>query len=137
MIVDSLLSDLSHRGVRVTIAGSCIELDAPASTLTDADIRLLREHKDAVVRQLRLAEGLPVDDDADAVLAMDEVDATELSTCPTCCQLCDVQTLDDSWHCSTCSPVDADARRQRTQRLLRAAHEIRYTCFPAFGDRPS
>lgn len=48
----------------------------------------------------------------------------DLPECSTCGRLCDTQTCDESWHCSRCD-VDADQRRQRTERLLRDADRIR------------
>ncbi len=126
MTVETLLADLSARGVVVTVAGDSIELDAPAGVLTDDDVGALRESKPDIIRRLRLAEGLPIDDDAARLLAMDEVDPADVPTCTSCGRLCDVQTLDDAWHCTQGDPL-AEARQQRTQRLLRRAAAIRYT----------
>ncbi|QDV44980.1 hypothetical protein Enr13x_48530 [Stieleria neptunia] len=126
MTLLALLTDLSARGVIVTVAGDAIELDAPADALTDDDVVALRESKPDIIRLLRLADGLPVDDDAAATLALDEVDPAGVPTCKSCGGLCDVQTLDDRWHCSHCDPL-AEHRRRRTERLLRSAAAIRYT----------
>jgi hypothetical protein len=125
MSVETLLDDLETRGVIVTVAGDSIELDAPAGVLTDADVAALRESKSDIIRLLRLAEGLPIDDDAARLLATDEVDPADVPPCTSCGRLCDSQTLDDAWHCTRCDPL-AEAQRQRTERLLRASAAIRY-----------
>lgn len=54
MTAETLLADLSARGVVVTVAGSSIELDAPAGVLTDDDVVVLRDHKSAVLDSLRI-----------------------------------------------------------------------------------
>jgi len=126
MTPDSLLADLSARGVVAVLAGDEIKLRAPAGSLTDDDVVVLRDHKPDVLRLLRLAEGLPIDDDAARLLAMDEVDPADVPTCTSCGRLCDVQSLDDAWHCTPCDPL-AEARRRRTERLLRSVAAIRYT----------
>ena len=62
--------------------------------------------------------------------AIDDDDFIELSpedipTCPRCNDLCDVQTLDDRWHCTRCNPDEAEQRRKRTQHWLRTAERLR------------
>lgn len=126
MTVQALLTGLSARGVFVAVVGDSIELDAPVGTLTDDDVVALRKSKPEIVRLLRLAGGLPIDDDVARLLAMDEVDPADVPTCTSCGQWCDVQTLDDTWHCTPCDPL-AEARRHRTERLLRRVAAIRYT----------
>lgn len=124
MTPDNLLADLSSRGVIVAIAGDDIKLRGPAGSLTEDDVVVLRSHKPDVLRRLRLAEGLPIDDHAARLLEMEDVDPTDVPTCSQCGQLCDVQTVDDAWHCTPCDPL-ADARRLRTERLIRQAESIR------------
>ena len=126
MTLETLLAGLSDGGVAVALDGGDIKLLGPAAAITDDDVGILRDHKPDVLRLLRLADGLPVDDDAAALLAMDEVDPTDLPTCPTCGRLCDTQTLDDQWRCSPCDP-DASQRRRRTEKFLRNTAAIRYT----------
>jgi len=126
MTPDILLADFVARGVVVAIAGDDIKLRAPAGSLTDADLDVLRDHKPDIIRLLRLADGLPIDDTAARLLAMDEVDPADVPTCTSCGRLCDVQTLDDAWHCTPCDPL-AEDRRRRTEKLLRTAAAIRYT----------
>ena len=53
MTAETLLADLSARGIIVTVAGNSIELDAPAGILTDDDVVVLRDHKSAVLESLR------------------------------------------------------------------------------------
>ncbi|QDV57202.1 hypothetical protein [Rosistilla oblonga] len=53
MTTETLLADLSTRGVVITVAGDSIELDAPAGVLTDDDVVVLREHKSRVLDSLR------------------------------------------------------------------------------------
>ncbi|WP_144059762.1 TubC N-terminal docking domain-related protein [Rhodopirellula sallentina] len=48
-----MLSDLSARGVVVTVARGSIELDAPAGSLTDDDVVALRESKTEILEALR------------------------------------------------------------------------------------
>ena len=121
----TLLNDLSARGVAVTVVGDSIELDAPAETLTDDDIVFLRESKSDIIRLMRLAEGLPIDDNAARLRAMELVDPADVPICKSCGRFCDAQTLDDAWHCSPCDPL-ADERKRRTERLIRQAESIRY-----------
>ena len=125
MSAGALLGDLSARGIVVMVNGDSLELDAPAESLTDGDLVVVRQFKPDIVRLLRLAGGLPIDDGAARLLAMDEVDPSDLPTCPSCGRLCDVQTLDDHWRCSPCDP-DAGQRRRRTKTLQRTAAAIRY-----------
>lgn len=54
---------------------------------------------------------------------LEEVDFDDVPVC-SCGRYCDVQTLDDAWHCSECDP-SAEERRKRTQRLLANAKRIR------------
>ncbi len=122
----SLLTNFADRGISIVLVGDNIKLSASRGIMTSSDANTLRDHKPEVLRLLRLADGLPVDDNAAALLAMDEVDPTDLPTCPTCGRLCDTQTLDDQWHCSPCDP-DASQRRRRTEQLLRNTAAIRYT----------
>ena len=56
--------------------------------------------------------------------ALEEVDFDDVPVC-SCGRHCDVQTLDDKWHCSHCNPSEAEQRRKQTQRLLDAAKRIR------------
>lgn len=126
MTPETLLAGLSARGVVVALDCGDIKLRGPAAAITDDDVVALRNHKRDVIRLLRLAEGLPIDDEAAALLAMDEVDPDDVPVCKSCGRLCDVQTLDDRWHCSPCDP-NAGERRRRTERLLRSAAAIRYT----------
>ncbi|TWT69717.1 hypothetical protein [Crateriforma conspicua] len=56
--------------------------------------------------------------------ALEEVDLDDVPVC-SCGRYCDVQTLDDAWHCSHCNPEEAEHRRKQTQRLLAAAKRIR------------
>ncbi|GAA4463483.1 hypothetical protein GCM10023156_48660 [Novipirellula rosea] len=67
-------------------------------------------------RTRRLAWGMAADDDAERLLAMDEMDPTDVPTCPRCRRVCDTQRMDDDWRCSRC---DTDAReiRERTRRF--------------------
>ena len=57
--------------------------------------------------------------------ALEEVDFDDVPVC-SCGRYCDVQTLDDRWHCSHCNPKDAEQRRKQTQRLLAAAERVRH-----------
>ncbi|WDQ19015.1 hypothetical protein [Rhodopirellula sp. P2] len=126
MTPETLITGLVARGVRVSIDGDDIKLGGRVAAITDDYLGMLRESKPEIMRLLRLAEGLPGDDDAAQLLAMDEVDPANVPTCLSCGQLCDVQTLDDVWHCTSCDPL-AEARRQGTEDLLRSAAAIRYT----------
>ena len=125
MNTESLLTNFADRGISIVLVGDNIKLSASKGIMTSEDASTLRDHKPEVLRLLRLADGLPVDDDAAALLAMDEFDPSELPTCPTCGRLCDTQTLDDYWRCSPCDP-DAGQRRRRTKTLQRTAAAIRY-----------
>ena len=121
----SLLTNFADRGISIVLVRDNIKLSASKGIMTSADANTLGDHKPDVLRLLRLADGLPVDDEAAVLLAMDEVDPSELPTCPTCGRLCDTQTLDDYWRCSPCDP-DAGQRRRRTKTLQRTAAAIRY-----------
>ena len=81
----------------------------------------------------RIEEEEPNDDesdcwiiDAEASALLDELEEIDFDDVPVCScgRYCDVQTLDDAWHCSQCDP-DAEERRKRTQRLLANAKRIR------------
>jgi hypothetical protein len=48
----ALITDLSARGVIVTVAGNAIRLDAPVGVLTDADVAALRELKQQVLEHI-------------------------------------------------------------------------------------
>ena len=65
--------------------------------------------------------------DAEAAALLDELEEVDLDDVPVCScgRYCDVQTLDDRWHCSHCHPTEAEQRRKQTQRLLAAANRIR------------
>ena len=65
---------------------------------------------------------------AEAAAMLDELEEVDFDDVPVCScgRYCDVQTLDDCWHCSQCDP-DAEERRKRTQRLLATAERIRRT----------
>lgn len=126
MTPETLLDDLSDRGVIVTALGDDIKLRGPIAAITDVDVSQLRASKPDVLRLLRLQAGLPADDEADAGLDMVELDPSEVPACASCGRLCDVQSLDDRWHCTPCDPL-AEQRRQRTERLLRTSAAIRYT----------
>ncbi len=126
MNTESLLTNFADRGISIFLVGDNIKLSASKGIMTSEDSSTLRDHKPDVLRLLRIADGLPSDDDAAAFLAMDEVDPSELPTCQTCGRLCDTQTLDDQWHCSQCDP-DAGQRRRRTEKFLRHTAAIRYT----------
>lgn len=123
MTPETVLSDFADRGIVIALAGDDIKLSASKGVVTPEDVGTLRDHKPDVVRLLRLAEGLPIDDEAAALLGMDEVDPADLPACESCGRLCDVQTLDDRWNCSLCDPK-ADQRRRRTERLLRTTAAI-------------
>lgn len=64
--------------------------------------------------------------DAEAAAMLDELEEVSFDDVPVCSRgrYCDVQTLDDAWHCSHCDP-NAEKRRKRTQRLLAATERIR------------
>jgi hypothetical protein len=64
--------------------------------------------------------------DAEAAARLDELEEVDFDDVPVCScgRYCDVQTLDDAWHCSECDP-NAEERRKRTQRLFAAAERIR------------
>ena len=64
--------------------------------------------------------------DAEASALLDELEEVDFDDVPVCScgRYCDVQTLDDKWHCSHCDP-GADERRKRSQRLLATANRIR------------
>ena len=64
--------------------------------------------------------------DAEGAAMLDQLDEVSFDDVPVCScgRYCDVQTLDDAWHCSHCDP-NAEERRNRTQRLLAAADRIR------------
>ncbi|WDQ15725.1 hypothetical protein [Rhodopirellula sp. P2] len=126
MTPDTLLAGFSARGIIVTLVGDDIKLRARDGILTDDDVIVLRDSKSDVLRWLRVAEGLPVDDDAAELLSLDEVDPSEIPTCESCGRLNDVQTGGSKWHCSQCDP-SAESRRQLASRLIRSAHSIRYT----------
>jgi len=65
-----------------------------------------------------------INTEASALLdELEEVDFDDVPVC-SCGRYCDVQTLDDAWHCSHCDP-NAEERRKRTQRLLAATKRIR------------
>ena len=53
MTAETLLADLSARGVIVTVARDTIQLDAPSGVLTDDDVVVLRDHKSSVLESLR------------------------------------------------------------------------------------
>ena len=151
MTTAALLNDLSARGVLLALDGDSLDIDAPVGVLADADIESLRSAKPDIIRLLRLAEGLPVDDDdsvvemlpqqnglriaeglpvddeAAIVLAMDEVDAGDVPVCATCGSHCDTESIMGTWRCSACDP-GAESRRCNTERWLRAAAAIRYNC---------
>ncbi len=126
MTPETLMMSFADRGIAVALAGDDIKLSASKGIVTPEDVGTLRNHKPDVIRLLRLADGLPIDDEAAAFLVMDEVDPADVPVCESCGRLCNVQTLDDAWHCSPCDPK-ADERRRRTERLLRASAAIRYT----------
>jgi len=126
MNVEDLIADLAKRDIVVTRANESLGVDAPAGVLTDADLTTLQNHKAELLRFFRLSEGLPIDDEAARLLAMEEVDADEVPVCPSCGRFCDVQTGDDAWHCGGCDPL-ADERRRRTEEWMRRAAVIRYT----------
>jgi hypothetical protein len=64
--------------------------------------------------------------DAEASALLDELEEVDFDDVPVCScgRYCDVQTLDDAWHCSYCDP-NAEERRKQTNRLLVAAKRIR------------
>ena len=126
MTPQTVLTDLWSRGVVIAPADNEISLRAPTGILGDQDVVFIRNHKREILGLLRLLDGLPVDEEASALLAMEELDAEEVPACPDCNRLCNVQTLDDAWHCSPCAPK-ADERRRRIEILLRASDAIRYT----------
>lgn len=53
-----------------------------------------------------------------------EVDPADVPACDRCGNPCDVQSLDDAWHCSACDPL-TDQRKRRTKRLLQHVAAIR------------
>ncbi|TWT69452.1 hypothetical protein [Crateriforma conspicua] len=126
MTPDTLLTNFADRGIVIALAGDDIKWSASKGIVTPGDVGTLRDHKPGMIRLLRLAEGLPADDDAAQLLSMDEVDPADVPVCDSCGRLCDVQRLDDAWHCSRCDPK-ADERRRRTEGLLRSSAAIRYT----------
>ena len=126
MTPQTVLTDLWSRGVVIAPADNEISLRAPTGILGDQDVVFIRNHKREILGLLRLLDGLPVDEEASALLAMEELDAEEVPACPDCNRLCNVQTLDDAWCCSKCDPRATD-RRQRTQRFMQALKTIRYT----------
>lgn len=74
----------------------------------------------------------PIDDgpwiiDAEAAAELDEFTEVDFDDVPVCScgRYCDVQKLDERWHCSHCNPADPEHRRKQTQRLLAAAERIR------------
>lgn len=122
-----LLAESDDRSIVVSLAGNDIKLSAPRGVLTPDYVGAFRDHKPDIIRLLRLAEGLPVDDDAAWLLSLDEVDPADVPVCPLCGRYGDVQTLDDSWHCTPCDPL-ADGRKRRTERFLRCAQLLHKTC---------
>lgn len=63
---------------------------------------------------------------AEASALLDELEEVDFDDVPVCScgRYCDVQTLDDAWHCSHCDP-NGEERRRRTRRLLATAKRIR------------
>ena len=53
MNVNTLLSELSNRGIVVTVSEESLELDAPLGVLRDTDLTRLRDAKQAVLDHLR------------------------------------------------------------------------------------
>lgn len=125
MTPETLLNDFADRGIVIALAGDNIKLSASKGIVTPEDVGTLRDHKPDVVRLLRLAEGLPVDEEAAALLAMDEVDPADVPVCESCGRLRGVIRGDGSWYCSPCDP-NSEERRKRVERLLRKAAAIRY-----------
>ena len=62
-----------------------------------------------------------LDDEDDFI----EMSPEDIPTCSRCNDLCDVQTLDDRWHCSSCDPDEAKQRRETTRRWLATAKRLR------------
>lgn len=100
--IEALLTGLFAHGVAVTVEGHDIKVRGPSAAITDDDVAALRDSKPGIIRLLRLTEGLPIDDEAARLLAMEEVDPAEVPTCSLCGFLCNCQTLDDEWHCTNC-----------------------------------
>lgn len=124
MNIGELLLDLAARGIAVERSGDRLQIDAPRGALVETELGLLREHKADAVRWLRLAEGLPVDRRAAAMLACVEVDPETVPSCPVCGRHCDTELMRDAWRCSRCDPT-SEARRKRTLRLCRHTLRLR------------
>lgn len=135
MIVE-LLSSLTSQGVTLATFGDSLKVSAPLGSLTDSDIAAMREHKLGILRLLRLAEGLPSDDVAEQLMAMQEVDPRDVPVCPTCDELFDTQVDDQSWICSRCDPTATD-RRNRTKELLDHGERIRREILEVRGPQPN
>ncbi len=125
MTPGSLIISFAERGIRVELAGDYVKLSATKGAVTHDDKSAIRDQKQGVIRILRLVEGLPVNAEANILLSKDEVDPEKIPACESCGGLCDVQTLDDEWHCNLCDP-EAGERRLRTERYLRTIAVIRY-----------
>jgi hypothetical protein len=59
MTANQILGRMAARGIRITLAGSDLEVDAPAGMLTDDDRRLLRCYKSELLWRLRHPDGDP------------------------------------------------------------------------------
>jgi len=117
MTPHTLIDELAARGVVVSVVRNSLELEATEGELATADVELVRAFKQDVLRWLKLADGHPIDDDAERLLAMEEMDPADVLACPVCRALCDIQRIDDAWVCSRCAP-EAQEIRQRTRRFL-------------------
>ncbi len=52
-ISTTVLTDLSDRGIVISLAGDSLAYDAPPDTLTDADVAILRRYKPEIMDHLR------------------------------------------------------------------------------------
>lgn len=107
---------LDRAGITVRVDGGAIVARPSSYITTDIDAAIRRD-KPELVRLLRLAEGLPVDDDAARLLDSELVDPEAVPICLACGRYSDVLTLADEWRCSKCDPQAKD-RKMLTLRLL-------------------
>ncbi len=128
-----MLLELEDRGVQITLVGDSLSVDAPHGVLSEDDVQQLRDRKTDLVRLLRLAAGLTVDDEAAELLDCDEVDPDMVPVCESCGRYCDVETLDEIWICSRCDS-EATTRKQRTLRILSRASQSRRSIVPPIDE---
>jgi glutaminase len=103
-----IVTYLADRGVSVTLAGSELEIDAPAGVLTDSLLERIRARKDEVLTFLQTAAERP-DWKADCAGLFEAARAQcarnlDLGLCPDCGGgLLENKLRDEqAWYCTTC-----------------------------------